>query len=69
MLEISKKQKQNKTEAILFMLPHNCNQTVMISQMRITGYWQSIQNKNRKKYTSGPIYWNVPVLVNTGTVL
>ena len=23
----------------------------------------------RKKYTSGPRYWNVPVLVNTGTFL
>ena len=23
----------------------------------------------RKKYTSGPRYWNVPVLVNTGTLL
>ena len=26
-------------------------------------------NKYRKKYTSGPRYWNVPVLVNTGTFL
>ena len=25
--------------------------------------------KKRKKYTSGPRYWNVPVLVNTGTFL
>ena len=25
--------------------------------------------QNRKKYTSGPRYWNVPVLVNTGTFL
>ena len=24
---------------------------------------------DRKKYTSGPRYWNVPVLVNTGTFL
>ena len=31
-----------------------------------------LQNNNkstRKKYTSGPRYWNVPVLVNTGTFL
>ena len=26
-------------------------------------------NAERKKYTSGPRYWNVPVLVNTGTFL
>ena len=26
-------------------------------------------NKIWKKYTSGPRYWNVPVLVNTGTFL
>ena len=26
-------------------------------------------NSLRKKYTSGPRYWNVPVLVNTGTFL
>ena len=26
-------------------------------------------NKFRKKYTSGPRYWNVPVLMNTGTFL
>ena len=25
--------------------------------------------KRGKKYTSGPRYWNVPVLVNTGTIL
>ena len=28
------------------------------------------QNKQpRKKYTLGPRYWNIPVLVNTGTIL
>ena len=29
----------------------------------------SALDKHRKKYTSGPRYWNVPVLVNTGTFL
>ena len=27
------------------------------------------KKKEREKYTSGPIYWNVPVLVNNGTFL
>ena len=27
------------------------------------------RKRKRKKYTSGPRYWNVPVLVNTGTFL
>ena len=26
-----------------------------------------LRKKKRKKYTSGPRYWNVPVLTNTGT--
>ena len=36
---------------------------------------QTNKNKNkrkkgkRKKYTSGPRYWNVPVMMNTGTFL
>ena len=30
--------------------------------------WYS-SKMQRKKYTSGPRYWNVPVLVNTGTFL
>ena len=28
-----------------------------------------MKKENRKKYSSGPRYWNVPVLVNTGTFL
>ena len=33
------------------------------------GYAAAIKGSVRKKYTSGPRYWNVPVLVNTGTFL
>ena len=32
-------------------------------------HWNGWGKKVRKKYTSGPRYWNVPVLVNTGTFL
>ena len=41
--------------------------------LRHTGMCHSngslFHKKSRKKYTSSPRYWNVPVLVNTGTFL